>query len=1107
MEAPANEKKTQTSTFEQLLRREMEGLGLSDVDLTVVSERRDGDEGPLPEPYAAFVSEELAGICLSGGGIRSATFNLGFLEGLARLGLLDKFHYLSTVSGGGYIGGWWSAWRSRKKQEDAFPGLRLEPKGVEASEIRHLREFGNFLSPRVGFLEIETWQFVSSVIVAAVPTLLAAAAVIVGVVLLYLFIAAVFLVSRNVDSGNLLLATAAREVSTVFVTLFTLLVLVGFEDSTARSERVGEKWRRSKRYLGFTAVACAAVALASFVFRRDLASVPSPLLVPNGPEIFCKAIGCDSLGALPADSRFLWVPFFSWTVAAAVVGFVRLLVQCWGIESTAPVGRPLLDRVLARLVALNVIWATGLVLLNLSLLISRPGMAALTSATGVGGGMMVSFLLRRFVLTAPTGKQGSPWMTALRVLGPQVLAYVAVALIAVGVGAMVLDQLAAGASGRWLAGIAVAVILASAFLFNPNELGLHPFYRSRIARAYLGASNFLAPHNRQVTPNAKDDVLLCDLDPKPLHLVCTAANDLGSDSLSTLNRGARSATLSQCGFSVGNRWWSWDEMPRKTSLASALTASGAAVNSNMGSYSKQLGGAVSFLLAALNIRLGYWLRTHAASLRSKWFPGVLFFREMFGDTYSNDETETFHLSDGGHFENLGLYELLRRRCRYILVSDCGADPDHQFEDLGNVLRRARADFGIEVEIDLAPLKLDENKMALQPVAVGDINYPGGDRGVILYIKPVLAGGEPDDILQYRLRNSAFPNETTGDQFYDEAQWESYRRLGLHTLRTVFRFAQDSSRQWTTEEVFGQARLDWYPVPPGLKENSLDRSKRLYELERQFEQIEHRGFLVGTYPELPWAGDPPADEPADAESIVSVIPMMNQMMQMLDDVYIACDLKQHWNHPLNIEWMNTFGRWFTTPIFRTWWPILSPMFSRGAMAFAEDRFGLPSASKLENVVRKGGKEGVATLLWRWMGNETEASKQRFAYDVRLDTGKRENEIRVEVGVAFVQLNGDTAQWSAEEFFIPPSFWGAGVGRKFLNHLLEHLPKENCVRARVEITEPAIRDESRRKELADLVQMYRQAGFKLEPRQPGDETGKMRMSRALAALPQSAFKKAS
>jgi len=857
----------------------------------------------------------------------------------------------------------------------------------------------------------------------------------------------------------------------------TLIGLVLLEVGTARNELVAAEEHHWGTYLFFATIASVATGVSFAFFQSRTCSL--------WPAVWCYTDDASRLGALLGyplarsecpidDTRRLWLPILAWIGALAVVSFLRLGFQRWGSPATATRRRPLLERIIGRLVAFTVVWLGGLALFNLSLLFRSwsSGAAPFTIGGGVGLGTVASFLVRKFVLGAPRGEPGGGLKSVVRIVTPQILAYLALALIGAGIGTLVITCLAEPTSPIRIAVVCCAVLLVISVVFNPNQAGLHPFYRSRIARAYLGASNFLPPDNRQVTPHKGDDLPLGDLVTRPLHLVCTTANDLGSDPLANLNRGARSGVLSRHGFSIANRWWKWATIGQ-TTLASALTASGAAVNSNMGSYSTQVGSAVTFLLGSLNIRLGYWLRTTGPLALVSWLPGILFFRELFGQTRSDAESRLFHLSDGGHFENMAVYELLRRRCRYILVADCGADPDHKFEDLGNALRRAREDFAVEVEIDLAPLRLDSEKFARQYVAVGDITYPDGDRGVILLVKPVLTGRDPDDVLQYRMHNSAFPNETTGDQFYDEAQWESYRRLGQHAARSIFRFARED--EGTASALFGQARFEWYPAPPGLREASLACAARLYEVEQQMRQVDDDGFWYGVYPELPWPTNSPPKVPANPHVLAKLLPVLIQMLQLFEDVYTSCELQRLWNHPLNVGWMNCFGRWFATPICRSWWPVLSPMYNRGAVTFAQNRFGLQPAACLDAQVVEvvqDDAQGVATLLWLWTGNKV-SSKSRFAYRVSLPEGPN-----VELGIAFVTIDGTRACWEATEFFVPPSLWGAGIGGRFLDELLRKL-KSSCREVEVVLRDPPVKDDAQRKELADLMQMYRERKFEQEP----------------------------
>jgi hypothetical protein len=167
---------------------------------------------------------------------------------------------------------------------------------------------------------------------------------------------------------------------------------------------------------------------------------------------------------------------------------------------------------------------------------------------------------------------------------------------------------------------------------------------------------------------------------------------------------------------------------------------------------------------------------------------------MLGMTDS--EHAYVYLSDGGHFENLALYEMVRRRCRYIILSDAGEDAEFKFDDLGNALRKIRIDLGVPIEFkefsicpSIAPDALfvprdSAGHGSPKYYAIGMIRYSaidGGDPkevdGTLLYIKPAMHGDEPPDVRNYAKANVPFPHETTGDQMYSESQFESYRALG------------------------------------------------------------------------------------------------------------------------------------------------------------------------------------------------------------------------------------------------------------------------------------------------------------------------------------------
>src|ERR1035438_9360362 len=149
-------------------------------------------------------------------------------------------------------------------------------------------------------------------------------------------------------------------------------------------------------------------------------------------------------------------------------------------------------------------------------------------------------------------------------------------------------------------------------------------------------------------------------------------------------------------------------------------------------------------------------------------------------------------SDGGHFENLGLYEMILRRCRLIVVSDAGCDPDCSLEDFGNAICKIRGDLSVESAIkkyEIFSRTDEERKKSGRYCAIGEIDYAtadeGGRKGTLLYIKPALLGDEPRDVYNYARESEEFPHESTSDQWFSESQFESYRALGQRTIEWMY----------------------------------------------------------------------------------------------------------------------------------------------------------------------------------------------------------------------------------------------------------------------------------------------------------------------------------
>jgi hypothetical protein len=206
------------------------------------------------------------------------------------------------------------------------------------------------------------------------------------------------------------------------------------------------------------------------------------------------------------------------------------------------------------------------------------------------------------------------------------------------------------------------------------------------------------------------------------------------------------------------------------------------------------------------VRLGWWLRNINA--QSTWvgrnFSLVHSFSELFGTATDNDAY--VNLSDGGHFENLGLYELIRRECDLIIVGDAEQDGDFSFGSLGMAIRRCRVDFGAEIDVQVADIRPPSaGGNSRHHFVTGSIRYRNGKQGALLYFKSSFTGREPYDVEQYKRENPLFPHQSTSDQFFSESQFESYRQLGMHAAAEFL--AEVEPRCGTRAELRDSIR-DW-----------------------------------------------------------------------------------------------------------------------------------------------------------------------------------------------------------------------------------------------------------------------------------------------------------
>jgi hypothetical protein len=875
---------------------------------TVLEEEYTRLHGRLPDGMSSAETERLAALyrhihdlprkrtalCLSGGGIRSATFALGVLQGLARLSLLKQFDYLSTVSGGGYIGSWLTAWIHR------HPGgvtgvaeeLRRQPSTVQDPEpkpVNWLRRYSNYLTPRLGLMSVDTWTLLGTylrnltlnwlVLVPILATVLMAPRLLISIL--------------HWPAADPYPAARAMLIAGLLFGLATLTYLHLFRPSLdiLRADLVWKRFERQQWFLigGLTPVLAAALNLTTaYAWYRNagghldqltlfgldsrgtfvlsgaamhgLGWLTAALLLRRWRALsiwllaeFLVILWSGALGGLLLWSVVAETPsgvpvsdFAEWYGCFAVAGFLIMFLLTAtifvGVASryTDDHDREWWGRAGAWMLIASMTWMGlgTLVVFGPGLLSYTP--ALMSSLGGISG--LISLVLGFSSRTKATAKSKPSMMDvvldrAVRLAAPVFIACLLVlitlltsalmkglgGLHGVEQGGTIGLQIPPDIWGHaivlhntppWLviemATILVALAGAMSLVININKFSLHSIYRNRLIRAYLGATR-LAEYQEQRRPNLftgfdpNDNIQLHQLAPetkvrKPFHILNITINLVRGENLAWQQRKAQSFTASPlfCGsWNLGYRR-STDyginaqlSTPKAITLGTAMAISGAAASPNMGYHSAPT---VTFLLAFFNIRLGWWLGNPGPAGRNTFnlaYPRISV-RPLLAETFGlTDAANPYvYLSDGGHFENLGLYEMVLRRCHYIVVSDGSCDSDRTFTDLGNAIRKIRIDLGIDIEIETETLELQgESRMSRAHFALGMIRYDrvdhGAAPGLLIYLKPSLTGNEPADVTEYASGHAEFPHEPTADQFFDESQFESYRALGAHVVEKVF----------------------------------------------------------------------------------------------------------------------------------------------------------------------------------------------------------------------------------------------------------------------------------------------------------------------------------
>jgi sulfite exporter TauE/SafE len=862
-------------------------------------------------------------VCLSGGGIRSATFGLGVLQALARSGVLGKTDYLSTVSGGGYVGGWFTAWVHREGRSTVLRTLGEEsshdgPRTPQTA-VDRLRATCRYLAPQGGIVSADLWTLLATMGRNLLLNWLVLLPLIAATLLVpRLFLAAVEAVERNVTTPPPCLPADQAPFWFGLLSISMFVVAIGYVVMNFVGR--GHGWSQG-RFLSFVVVPTLIGTVGLTLFWSAFPCEPDEAMALFVSAVL-PAVGWLVIGAASRPSVRTALPALAGGLVAVFgIAAISYWPDAHGLRIPVLFGVPLLlvaaaalnDRLdgsrvtpeeravrmtagartvvsalaAGPIVGFGAYWfaheyfdfgqalgasyavfavpgVLGLILLAntifLGLASSELSDAALewwnrfaawlaiVAALWLAAGVLVFYLADLIEI----GVQAAAAALEMEHHTSSVLASVGIPLLSSLAGlvtrqgevnrrpsrlqsalqglALPLTIVALLATVAWFNAWALRgfippgdldpsatladVVKLGAFLFlvgmlvsrfvPVNRFSLHGMYRQRLVRTFLGASHEHRNPNAFTGFDPQDDLRVHQLAAvRPLHVINATLNNVEDTSYGRNERKAYpfAFTPLHVGSPILNyrrscEYGSDGGGPGTgLSLGMALAVSGAAASPAMGIFSSK---ARAFLLTLANARLGLWFgnpsdrRTWRHSDPALGVGPVV--RELLG--LETDTNPYVYLSDGGHFENLGLWGMVQRRCAVIIVSDAGCDPDYAFDDLANAIRRIRLDLGIPIEFGPMGMSKAGQGHGNAHAVVGTVDYRAVDgesanNGTLLYIKATLSGDEPVDVCNFAAINPAFPHESTGNQFFSEDRFESYRALGYHSVATFARELRDA----------------------------------------------------------------------------------------------------------------------------------------------------------------------------------------------------------------------------------------------------------------------------------------------------------------------------
>lgn len=770
-----------------------------------------GNKDTLALENSFSTNNNLVGLACSGGGIRSASFCLGVIQYLISHKWFSKIDYLSTVSGGGYIGSCVSA----LAKDDAENLHKLTDKNGrhEPDALNHIRNYSEYLRTN-GFARK-----------LRIPILFIEGALRSVLTFFPMVILAVFIT-------ELFLEVAGRfsaELQFFFPLIMGIIpLLLGFILRPMFKDKLS--WlgrdRADERFVFYAVIAISAViSIPLLHFLRNVAGYNATALVTEF-KIFAETHST----SIAITSSALLVAF--------VVGYIKLRAKLVLILSSmfaplllilmylffciqavnTPYSYDLTDTTRNIIDPRHTSDASGVINYYANSVAPRLIYVAASELNPEIASQLHNHLvpiLNKKYINTQSCRVTSYWDHNIHFECPELVnssafttdenSSIDVAIVdELSVGFMLRTlgawdlaeslnlppnrkmlrinqlQISRGNAEWWIYLMGLVVWLYNTLFVSINRFSLHPFYRDRLSRTFL-----LTFQEGELGHN--DKLKMSELNGErssaPYHIINTTLNLQGSDNPQLRSRRSMPFILSKrfCGsdFTGYCPTDSLEAADKHFNLATAMAISAAAVSPNMGVGTVR---PLRFLLTLLNTRLNYWLPNPNKFKRSAEKclfrfrpPGLSYLiREAFGA--ASERTAYVNCSDGGHLENLGVYELLKRQCKTIICIDAEADPTMDFAGLVTLQRYAAIDFGINIKLNVNDIR-PVNGFSPTNYAEGIIEYSNGEIGRLLYLKLSFTGNEPEYLRYYRHANPCYPHESTNDQYFDETQFEVYRSLG------------------------------------------------------------------------------------------------------------------------------------------------------------------------------------------------------------------------------------------------------------------------------------------------------------------------------------------